>query len=109
MREVRDLSSCVSECCGKESGAVRETLMNYICRKVKEQMEICAVASRIGQRLGSRKHCHVEVKWLWLRQAMDETELWNDVVWILMNMMGMKLVAGAKCLVQQPRDESRGR
>ena len=27
MREVRDLSSCESECHGKESGAVRESLM----------------------------------------------------------------------------------
>ena len=33
MREVRDLSSCESEFHGKESGAVRESLMNYICRK----------------------------------------------------------------------------
>ena len=83
--------------------------MNCICRKVEEQMEICAVASRMGQRLGSRKHCHVEVKWSWLRQAEDETELWNDVMWTLMNLMGMKLVAGAECLVQQRRHKLRGR
>ena len=86
MREVRDLSSCVSECLGKESRAMRESLMSYICRKDKEQMETCAVASCMVQRLGTRKHCHVVVKWLWLRQAMDVTELWNDVVWILMNL-----------------------
>ena len=36
MREVGDLSSCVSECHGKESGAVRESLMNYFCRKDRE-------------------------------------------------------------------------
>ena len=24
------------------------------------------------QRLGARKHCNVDVKWLWLRQALDE-------------------------------------
>ena len=84
MREVRDLSSCVSECHG-ESGAVKESLMNYIYRKDREQTETLAVhcdvvASRMLQRLGARKHCHVVVKWLWLRQAMDEIELWNDVM-----------------------------
>ena len=52
MREVRDLSSCVSECNRKEPGAMMESLMNYICRKDKEQMETCAVASRTIQRLG---------------------------------------------------------
>ena len=108
MREVRDLSSCVSECHGKESGAVRDPLMNYICRKEKEQMETRAVASRMEQRLGARKHCHVVVKWLWLRQATDEIELWNDVMWILMNLMGMKLVAGEECLVQQERGKITG-
>ena len=96
MREVRDLSSCVSECNRKELGAMRESLMNYICRKDKEQMETRAVASRTIQRLGAKKHYHVEVKWLWLRQAMDEIDLWNDVMWMLMNLMGMKLVAGAE-------------
>ena len=35
MREVRDLSSCVSECHGEESGAVKESLMNHNCRKDK--------------------------------------------------------------------------
>ena len=108
MREVRDLSSCESECHGKESGAMRESLMNYISRKDQEQRETCAVASRMVQRLGTRKHCHVVVKWLWLRQAMDEIELWNDVMGILMNLMGMKLVAGEECLVQQPRDRITG-
>ena len=86
MSEVRALSSRVSECHGKESGAARESLMNYICRKEKEQTKTLAVhcdavASRMVQRLGARKHCNVEVKWLWLRQAMGEIELWNDVMW----------------------------
>ena len=108
MREVRDLSSCVSECLGKESRAMRESLMSYICRKDKEQMETCAVANCMVQRLGTRKHCHVVVKWLWLRQAMDVIELWNDVMWILMNLRGMKLVAEVECLVQQPRDKITG-
>ena len=65
-------------------------------------------ASRTIQRLGARKHYHVKVKWLWLRQAMDEIELWNDVMWMLMNLMGMKLVAGAECFVQQPREKITG-
>ena len=67
MREVRDLSSCVSQCHGEGSGAVKESLMNYICRKGKEQTETCAVhcdavANRMIQRLGTRKRCNVEVK-----------------------------------------------
>ena len=110
IREVRDLSSCESDCHGKESGAMRESLMNYICRKDGEKTETpairCdAVASRMVQRLSARKHCNVVVKWLRMRQAMDEIELWNDVMWILLNLMGMNLVAGVECLVQQPRDK----
>ena len=63
---------------------MRESLRNYICRKDRELTKVLAVhcdaaASRVVQRLGARKHCNVEVKWLWLRQAMDENELWNDV------------------------------
>ena len=34
---------------------------------------------------------------------MDEIDLWNDVMWILMNLMGMNSAAGAECVVQQPR------
>ena len=88
MQEVRDVSSCKSEFHGKESGAVRESLMNYICRKDREQTKTLAVhcdavARRMVQRLGARKHCNFEVKWLWLRQALDKIELWNDVMWIL--------------------------
>ena len=60
MREVGDLPSCESECHGKESGAVRGSLMNYICRKDREQTKTVAVhcdavASRMAQRLGARK------------------------------------------------------
>ena len=33
-------------------------------------------------------------------------ELW--IMLILMNQMGMKLVAGTECLVQQPRDKITG-
>ena len=60
MREVRDLSSCESECHGKESGAARESLRNYICRKDREQTKTLAarcdaVESRMAQRLGARK------------------------------------------------------
>ena len=87
--------------------------MNYICRKDRKQTKTLAVhcdavASRMLQRLGARKHCNVGVKWLWLRQAMDEIELWNDVMWILMNLRGMNLVAGVECLVPQPREKITG-
>ena len=39
---------------------------------------------------------------------MDEIELWNDVMWILMNLMGMNMVAGVECLMQQPREKTTG-
>ena len=39
---------------------------------------------------------------------MDEIELSNDVMWILMNLMGKNLVAGVECLVQQPREKITG-
>ena len=31
---------------------------------------------------------------------MDKIEWWNDVMWILTNLMGMNLVAGVECLVR---------
>ena len=70
MREVTDLSSCETEFHGKKSGA-------GLCRKDREQtktlaVQCDAVASRMVQRLRARKHCNVDVKWLWLRQAVDE-------------------------------------
>ena len=75
--------------------------MNYICRKDREQTEKTFSSLRrsgksYGTTTGCEKHYNVEVKWLWL--------LWNDVVWILMNLMGMSLVAGVECIVQQPRE-----
>ena len=39
---------------------------------------------------------------------MDEIDLWNDVIWTLVNLMGMNLVAGVECLVQQPRKKITG-
>ena len=109
-RKVRALSSGESESHREEPRAVREPLMRYICSKDREQTKTLvdhydSVASCMKQRLGARKHGNIEVKWLWLRQAMNEIELWNDVMWILMNLMGMKLVAGTECHVQQPRDK----
>ena len=81
-----------------------------------------SVASRgMAQRLGAGKCRHIEVKWLWLQQAMDEKKLatkhvptesniadigtkglTSDRIWKLMNQMGLSLVAGVECLVQQP-------
>ena len=84
-RKVRALLSGESG-----SRAVREPLTKYICRKDSEQtntlVDHCdSKASCVEQRLGARKHCNVEV-------------------WILMNLMGMNLVAGVECCVQQPRN-----
>ena len=39
---------------------------------------------------------------------MDEIELWNNVMWTLMNLMGMNSAAGAEFLVPQPRDKITG-
>ena len=39
---------------------------------------------------------------------MDEIELWNDVLRMLMNLLGVNSVAGVECLVQQPRDKITG-
>ena len=39
---------------------------------------------------------------------MDEIELWNDVLSLLMNLMGIKLVTRAECFVQQSRDKITG-
>ena len=66
---------------------------------------------------------HIEVQWLWLQQAMDEKKwatkhvstesnvadigtkgLTSDRTGKLMNLMGMSLVAGVECLVQQPME-----
>ena len=70
-----------------------------------------SVASRgMAQRLGAGKCRHIEVKWLWFQQAMDEKKLatkhvstesnvaeigtkglTSDRIWKLMNLMGMSL------------------
>ena len=70
---------------------------------------------------------HIEVKWLWLQQAMDEKKLatkhvptdsniadigtkglTSDRIWKLVNQEGMSLVAGVECLVQQPLEKATG-
>ena len=70
----------------------------------------------MAQRLGAGKCRHIEVKWLWSQQAMDEKKLatkhvstvsnvadigtkrlTSDRIWKLMNLMGMSLVAGVSC------------
>ena len=57
------------------------------------------------QRLDVRKNCNVKVKWLWMRQGMDEIELSNDVMWIMTYLIWVILVAGVECLVQHPREK----
>ena len=128
-QKVRASSS--SEFYAQGSGA-RGLLMKHICHEAGEPkktlMLYCdSVASRgMAQRLGARKCRHIEVKWLWLQHAMDEklvtkhipTEsniadigtkgLTSDRIWKLMNQMGMSLVAGVECLVQQPMEKTTG-
>ena len=70
----------------------------------------------MAQGLGAGKCRHVEVTWLWLQQGMNEKKLstqhgptesniadilTSDRVRKLTNLMGMNLVAGLVCLVQQ--------
>ena len=93
--------------------------MKHVCHEAGEPTKTLvlhcdSVASRgMAQRLGAGKCHHIEVKWLWLRQAMDEKKLatkhvstesnvadigtkglTSDSIWKLMNLMGMSLVAG---------------
>ena len=103
--------------------------MKHICHEAGEPTKTLvfhcdSVASRgMAQRLGAGKCRHIEVKWLWLQQAMDEKKLatthvatesnvadigtkglTSDRTWKLMNLMGISLVAGEECLVQQPME-----
>ena len=55
-----------------------------------------SVASHMEKQLGASESCNVNVKLLWMREGIDKIELWT-----LANLMGMNLVAGMKCLVQQ--------
>ena len=107
--------------------------MKHICHEAGEPTKTLvlhcdSVASRgMAQRLGAGKCRHIEVKWLWLQQAMDEKKLatkhvaiesnvadigtkglTSDRTWKLMNLMGMSLVAGEECLVQQPMETNTG-
>ena len=108
--------------------------MKHICHEAGEPTKTLvlhcgSVASRrMAQRLGAGKCRHIEVKWLWLQQAMDEKklatkhvptksniadiatkELTSNRIWKLMNLMGMSLVAGVECPVQQPMEKTRRR
>ena len=127
--KVRALSSRESEFYAQGSGAARGWLLKDICHEAGEPtkklvLHCDSVASRgMAQRLGTGKCRHIEVKWLWLQQAMDEKklatkhistesnvadigtkELTSDRIGKLMNLMGMSLVAGVECLVQQPME-----
>ena len=128
-QKVRALSSRESEFYAQGSGAARGLLMKHICHEAGEPtkklvLHCDSVASRgMAQRLGAGKCRHIEVKWLWLQQAMDEKKLatkhvstesnvadigtkglTSDRIGKLMNLMGMSLVAGVECLVQQPME-----
>ena len=77
-QKVRALPSGESEFYAQESGAVRGLLMKHICHGAGEPTKTLVlhcdpVACRgMAQRLGTGKCRHIEVKWLWLQQAMDE-------------------------------------
>ena len=80
-QKVRALSSGESEFYAQGSRAARGLLMKHICHEAGEMKKTLvlncdSVASRgMGQRLGAGKCSHIEVKWLWLQQAMDEKKL----------------------------------
>ena len=80
-RKVRALSSGESEFYAQGSGAARGLLMKHICHEAGEAtkklvLHCDSVASRgMAQRLGAGKCRHIEVKWLWFQQAMDEKKL----------------------------------
>ena len=99
----------------------------HLSRSWRANENTCAsVASRgMAQRLGAGKCRHIEVKWLWLQQALDEKKLAtkhvstasnvadigtkglaSDRTRKLMNQMGMSLVAGVECLLQQTMEKT---
>ena len=117
-QKVRALSSGESVFYAQGSGAARCLLMKHICHEAGETTKTLvlhcdSVASRgMAQRLGAGKCRHIEVKWLWLQQPMDEKKLatqhvpiesnsadigtkglTSDRIWKLMNQMGMSLVS----------------
>ena len=78
-QKVRALSSGESEFNAPGSGAARGLLMKHVCHEAGETTKTLVLhcdsaASRgMAQRLGAGNCRHIEVKWLWLQQAMDET------------------------------------
>ena len=132
-QKVRALSSGESEFYAQGSGAARGMLMKHICNEAGEATKTLvlhcdSVASRgMAQRLGAGKCRHIEVKWLWLQQAMDEKKLatqhvstepnvpeigtkglTSDRIWKLTNLMGMSLLGWSALCSSQWR-QTRGR
>ena len=108
MRKVRAASSDEAEFHGLGTGEVTRLLSKHICREDREQTKILvayfdSMASHMEQQLGASESCNDKVKWLWMRQGIDKMELWT-----LTNLIGMHLVAGVECLVQQPREKITG-
>ena len=92
MGKVRAVSSGESEFHGLGTGAVTKLLVKYSCRERADEEKILVVyfdsmATHMEHQLGATDND--KVKWLWMRQGMDKIELWNDVMWILTNLMGM--------------------
>ena len=108
MWKVRAASSGEAEFHGLGTGEVTRLLTKHMCREDREQTMILvahfdSMASHMEQQLGASDSCNDKVKWLWMRQGIDKIELWT-----LTDLMGMNLVAGVECLVQQPREKITG-
>ena len=123
----RALSSGESEFYAQGSGAARGLLIKHICHEAGEATKTL-IFHFDAHRLGAGKCRHIEVKWLWLQQAMYKktklatkhvssesnvadfgTKGWtSDRIWKLMNLMGTSLVAGEEFLEQQPMETNTG-
>ena len=77
---TQKVRACESEFYPQGSGAARCLLTKHICHEAGEPKKTlrlhCDSVARRGMapKLGAGKCHHVEVKWLWLQQAMDEKE-----------------------------------
>ena len=85
-QKVRALSSAEAEFYSQGSGAARGLAYKHMCHETgeenKELMLLCdSSASRgILQRIGAGKCRHIETKWLWIQQTMDEKKMKTKAV-----------------------------
>ena len=85
-QKVRALSSAEAEFYAQGSGAARGLAYKHMCHETgeenKELMLLCdSSASRgILQRIGAGKLRHIETKWLWIQQTMNEKKMTTRAV-----------------------------